>query len=838
MYSNLEKNAEIVKKLEPVFNINFINGPYVDIRNVPGSAYDVSFIDDETGFVHYRTKTFNNCWAKSNISYFVKWRMKMVDEDGRVFEYLYDAREKKVFIALESRSIGDTLAWFPYIDEFRKKWGCKVVCSTFWNYLFQSEYPELEFVSPGSVVAGIYAMYKIGWFYDEDGNVNAQLNPSDFKKLSLQQTASDILGIDFSHIRARICAVEQAKLACKDRVWLEQTYEDIFKAEEYRSGEVDICKNDIVVDLGGNYGMFTLYALHKGAKKVYTFEPFEEYVGYIRENTKNFANVEIMPFAMSNADGAAKMNINHEDNTILQEVYERNNWSAGSQTDIETMRFGTFLERHNLEFVNFLKVDIEGSEYALFEDIEDDVLKNKIGKISMEYHWDINGRLSSIVEKLERCGFEVSKEPTNDQVGKIYAINRGFSKRPKKRVGIAMHSTAQTKYWNNPTGWQEVTDFLLANGYEVILLSRESDGYMGNFQPAGIIKHPDGSFESLINVMKSCELFIGIGSGLSWLAWSLNVPTVLISGFSTPVSEFEGEGVLRIFNESVCNGCYNRYRFNAGDWNWCPDHKGTERQFECTKSITGSMVIDRLKSSGFVKEAGSLEKETVLILSTGRRIEYFKKTIECLFEKNADLRFKKVWILDDRSTPMERGEMEVVSKAYFGDNYNIIGLNSEDSCYFVEKFNLIRALVEPEDVVFLLEDDWECVGDLRLDYHINRLKNSDWTQIAFADSIDIQDESTQTECVLDEDYWKNPYPSTFRHIHKWIGDMSIWNTVYINNWTNNPSVIKGEVFHRAKFNRVKNFEFDFAQRMCGNQVFTQKIMFRHFGENSLISEIK
>lgn len=838
MYSNLEKNADIIKKLDPVFNINFINGPYLEIRNSPGGKYDVSFIDDETGFVHYRTTTFNNCWAKSNISYFVKWRMKIVDqEDGRVFEYLYDAAGKKVFIVLESSSVGDTLAWFPYIDEFRKKWGCQVVCSTFWNHLFQSEYPELEFVAPGSVVGGIYAMYKIGWFYDGNGNVNAWLNPRDFKKFSLQQTASDILGIDFKHIRARICTVEPKRMAYKDREWLEQTYEDIFKSKEYCREEVDICKNDIVVDLGGNYGMFSLYAMHKGAKKVYTFEPFEEYVGYIRENTKNFANVEIMPFAISNEDGATKMNVNYEGNTILQEVYDRNNWQAESQIGVECMRFETFLERKNIDFVNFLKIDIEGSEYALFEDIGEDVLKNKVGKISMEYHWD-NGRLKSIVEKLERCGFEVREESTNDQMGKIYAINRSFSKRPKKRVGIAMHSTAQTKYWNNPTGWQEVVDFLSMNGYEVVLLSKEADGYMGNFQPTGITKHPEGPFESLINVVKSCELFIGIGSGLSWLAWSLNVPTVLISGFSTPISEFEGEGVLRIFNDSVCNGCYNRYRFDAGDWNWCPDHKGTERQFECTKSITGSMVIEKLRESGLVEEKESLEKETVLILSTGRRIEYFKKTIESLFKENANLRFKKVWILDDRSTPSERAEMEALSKVHFGDNYNMIGLNSEDSCYFVEKFNLISSLVKPEDIVFLLEDDWECIEDLRLCYHIDRLKNSDWTQIAFADTIDIQEESIKNECVLDQDYWKNPYPSAFRHIHKWIGNMSIWNTVYINNWTNNPSVIKGEVFHRAKFNRVKNFEFDFAQRMGGKQVFTQKIMFRHFGEKSLIAEIK
>jgi len=34
---------------------------------------------------------------------------------------------------------------------------------------------------------------------------------------------------------------------------------------------------------------------------------------------------------------------------------------------------------------------------------------------------------------------------------------------------------------------------------------------------------------------------------------------------------------------------------DPGDWNWCPDHKGTERQFECSKSIEYTEVIKMLK---------------------------------------------------------------------------------------------------------------------------------------------------------------------------------------------------------------------------------------------------
>jgi autotransporter strand-loop-strand O-heptosyltransferase len=93
--------------------------------------------------------------------------------------------------------------------------------------------------------------------------------------------------------------------------------------------------------------------------------------------------------------------------------------------------------------------------------------------------------------------------------------------------------------------------------------------------------------------MLKSEFFIGIGSGLSWLSWSLNVPTVIISGFSEPFAEMED--CIRVSaHQGKCSGCFNRHRLNAGDWNWCPDHKGTERQFECTKSITAQMVIEKL----------------------------------------------------------------------------------------------------------------------------------------------------------------------------------------------------------------------------------------------------
>jgi autotransporter strand-loop-strand O-heptosyltransferase len=160
----------------------------------------------------------------------------------------------------------------------------------------------------------------------------------------------------------------------------------------------------------------------------------------------------------------------------------------------------------------------------------------------------------------------------------------------EKKVTIAMHSTAQCKYWNNKTGWQELVDNLLLNGYEVVMVSKEEDGYMGNKYPKGVTLLMDTSLESVMFEMLTSQMFIGISSGLSWLAWSLGVNTCLISGITKPESDFTP--TVRISpKESVCRFCFNKEKLDAGDWNWCPKHKGTDRQFECTKTITAQDVI-------------------------------------------------------------------------------------------------------------------------------------------------------------------------------------------------------------------------------------------------------
>jgi len=96
--------------------------------------------------------------------------------------------------------------------------------------------------------------------------------------------------------------------------------------------------------------------------------------------------------------------------------------------------------------------------------------------------------------------------------------------------------------------------------------------------------------------LRHAEFFVGLSSGLSWLAWAAGIPVVMISGFTHPVNEFATP--YRVINYHTCNSCWNdpAHRFDHQDFLWCPRHASTPRQFECTRLITAEQVTQTIRS--------------------------------------------------------------------------------------------------------------------------------------------------------------------------------------------------------------------------------------------------
>jgi autotransporter strand-loop-strand O-heptosyltransferase len=217
------------------------------------------------------------------------------------------------------------------------------------------------------------------------------------------------------------------------------------------------------------------------------------------------------------------------------------------------------------------------------------VVHNIFGQYNLGWFWDISKEpeLPNTIP-LQKAATNILGLPYSEIKPKIhYKIGeRPYS---EKYITIATNSTAGCKFWTKE-GWQELINYLNSLGYKVVNVSKENNPF-NNCE-----RLDDTSIENTMNVIHHSEFFIGLSSGLSWLSWAIGKHVVMISNFTEANHEFT-TNCTRITNPNVCNSCWNNpnFKFDKGDWYWCPVHKGTSRQFECHTSITSEMVINKIQ---------------------------------------------------------------------------------------------------------------------------------------------------------------------------------------------------------------------------------------------------
>ncbi len=189
-----------IKFIYPKVNFHFINGAHIELTDGVGN-FHLTLKNNQTNEVLLSKKIQNNDKIQFSKTYFIDYKIEIIDEDTKqlIFDYNLNYTNERVYIHIDSNALGDTLAWFPYIEKFQQKHQCKIICSTFFNWLFEDLYPKIEFVKPGSIVHNILGMYEIGIFDKPEDR-----NPIETRNCPLQKISSDILGLEYQELTSRI----------------------------------------------------------------------------------------------------------------------------------------------------------------------------------------------------------------------------------------------------------------------------------------------------------------------------------------------------------------------------------------------------------------------------------------------------------------------------------------------------------------------------------------------------------------------------------------------------------------------------------------------------------
>jgi autotransporter strand-loop-strand O-heptosyltransferase len=180
------------------------NAPSVTITGTDIQGYRVVFLEK----VHDQLIELKEvlCMTNQTVSagikqWYTDWVVRIYDKnDDLVHEDIFDPTGKVVFIKMDAYALGDSIAWIPYVEEFRLKHDCKVICSTFHNHLFVDAYPEIMFVIPNTYIANVYAQYYIG--ASNDGNL--KYSPIISNRNPLQSVANLTLGLKWGEIQPNL----------------------------------------------------------------------------------------------------------------------------------------------------------------------------------------------------------------------------------------------------------------------------------------------------------------------------------------------------------------------------------------------------------------------------------------------------------------------------------------------------------------------------------------------------------------------------------------------------------------------------------------------------------
>lgn len=169
---------------------------------------------------------------------------------------------------------------------------------------------------------------------------------------------------------------------------------------------------DVVVDIGGNIGMFSRRALERGASRVITFEPMTKAFSCLVDNVGY--DVEAYNIAISKETSSTKMGVSSRINnlggsTLKLEELEKENREIIYTEPCITMSLEDLWKLGVLpETIDFLKVDCEGGEKEIIESLTDEHL-SRIKKISMEYHagWLGHELREEFTNRLHNLGFQI-----------------------------------------------------------------------------------------------------------------------------------------------------------------------------------------------------------------------------------------------------------------------------------------------------------------------------------------------------------------------------------------------------------------------------------------------
>jgi FkbM family methyltransferase len=207
----------------------------------------------------------------------------------------------------------------------------------------------------------------------------------------------------FGGIRMELDPAEWTQMQLLKRNWLEPLTLELY-AQLLRPG-------DVFVDVGAHVGFHSLVArkLVGAEGLVVCVEPQPYNAQKILANwrTNNFSNLKLIVAAASDRDGWVELNDQLMTDRSVLTLRESGGKNAAQRFEVPSVRLDSVLQRHAIDRVAVLKIDVEGYENEVIDGVGDCLPKIENIVVEILPNRQDETRLRSLIELLRTNGYQL-----------------------------------------------------------------------------------------------------------------------------------------------------------------------------------------------------------------------------------------------------------------------------------------------------------------------------------------------------------------------------------------------------------------------------------------------
>lgn len=172
---------------------------------------------------------------------------------------------------------------------------------------------------------------------------------------------------------------------------------------------------NVIFDIGANTGTYSLLAksVNPGAK-VYAFEPIKRIYQKLIDNTKlNDFDIICINKAVSNVN--TKITFYDEDSphTLTASLKKRNDLPTEiivKPIEIDAVTIDGFAEKHNIEKIDLIKIDVETAELEVIQGLKNQIKKHRPAILIEVLNNDIAKGVKDLLKGLDYTYYDVDEE--------------------------------------------------------------------------------------------------------------------------------------------------------------------------------------------------------------------------------------------------------------------------------------------------------------------------------------------------------------------------------------------------------------------------------------------